>query len=232
MSILGFHRDGGLAEWVEVREHNLLPLPDGLDTRVATLAEPLACAINGLDQLRLTQGQRLVIHGAGPLGLLLAFAAHDRGLEAVLVERDEKKGHLSKSFREAAGLPLHRPGDVALPRGTFDGAINATSNPTAVAEGLTALRPAGRYCLFSGLSHDANTTNLLNEFHYRQLEMTGAYGCTRAQMSQALALLARKERLLALLLHRRLDLAEAPVALAEVVAGQALRYVVGVEPRS
>ena len=72
--VVGYGVDGGLGEWmvipaVGVRAGRLVPAPDGLPPEQLSLAEPLACCLNGLDQYRVEVGDVVVILGAGPIGL-------------------------------------------------------------------------------------------------------------------------------------------------------------------
>jgi threonine dehydrogenase-like Zn-dependent dehydrogenase len=52
MEIMGFHRDGGFAEFVSVPAESLVPVPDSLPLEIASLAEPLACGINAAEQIQ------------------------------------------------------------------------------------------------------------------------------------------------------------------------------------
>jgi threonine dehydrogenase-like Zn-dependent dehydrogenase len=73
--ILGVGVDGGLAEFVGVDEGCLVPLPPSVDPADAGLVEPLAVAVHGLR--RLPRGSRVLIVGAGPIGLCaIAVALH------------------------------------------------------------------------------------------------------------------------------------------------------------
>ena len=94
-SSIGYQYPGGFAEYLVVPAHgvntNLFPLPNPLppDQRPGdyTLAEPLACALNGLEQLgELPLSGSALIVGAGAIGVMLAKLLLRRGLERVAVE--------------------------------------------------------------------------------------------------------------------------------------------------
>ena len=65
----GRTRDGGAAEFVLVPEDNAIRLPESLATLDASLVEPLACAVHGLDSLGSVTGNHALVYGAGPMGL-------------------------------------------------------------------------------------------------------------------------------------------------------------------
>lgn len=224
VEVLGFHRDGGMAQWVQVPRESLIPVPSEVPDVVACLAEPLACGINALNQARVEAGERVLIHGAGPVGLLLALAVQARGAEPLVCETAADKAALSARFRTLSGvvLTLEAPGDG------WDVAINATSAPPALSAGLQRLRPGGRYVVFSGLRQEAEIDlgAAFNGIHYRQLQVVGAYGCTRSGIADAVALLGRYPDAAEALVEAVIPLEDSPLALRRVAEGGVLRFVV------
>lgn len=83
--VQGLHRDGGMAERVAVREPFLVPVPAGLDLRAAALAEPLSVAVHAVhDRCAVHPGDRVVVTGPGPIGLLCALVARLAGGEVLV----------------------------------------------------------------------------------------------------------------------------------------------------
>ena len=62
---MGVLADGGMAEYVEVPAASLVELPSGIDIRNASLIEPLAVAVHGVDRARIREGDRVLVIGAG-----------------------------------------------------------------------------------------------------------------------------------------------------------------------
>lgn len=223
MSILGFHRDGGFAELVAAPTSSLIPVPADLPGPLGCLAEPLGCALNALDQIKLCRGMSLLIYGGGTLGLLLAIAARALGAETFLVENNRRKLERSKTLRDHFGIV----GDLECPRTEFDAAVNATPALNTLSEGLHKLRPDGRFCLFSGFpGSDQIPAGLINEVHYRQLQVVGAYGCTRNQMVRGLALLNDLGNAVAPLIEDRISLEQVPEVLPAILKGATFKYIV------
>ncbi|MDB4433171.1 alcohol dehydrogenase catalytic domain-containing protein [bacterium] len=75
MEFLGITCDGGLADYVTVPVRRLFPVPADLDPALAALAEPMAVAVHGLQRGALAEGQRVLVLGAGSVGLLTVTAA-------------------------------------------------------------------------------------------------------------------------------------------------------------
>lgn len=224
MKVLGFHLDGGFAERALVRRKNLIAIPAGLPSGVATLAEPLACGINAVEQSRIEPPGEVVVYGAGPAGLLLALALSDKGFDPLLCDLSDERLAVSAGFRSALGLRCAIPENLPAQVGF---AFNANPTMEAVHDAIHRLRPGGGLCLFSGLTgkHDFDLRTF-NEIHYRQLRVSGAYGCTRAQMSEAAELLCRRKEAAAKLVGRHVNLDQAPGCFPEILAGGMLKTIV------
>jgi D-arabinose 1-dehydrogenase-like Zn-dependent alcohol dehydrogenase len=223
MQILGFHRDGGFAEYAVVPQSSLIPVPESLPGHIACLAELLACGINALDRSHLSSSNSVLIFGGGPAGLLLALAARTKGAQPFILEKNHKKLQRSEDFRKCVGIDAATA--CAMPRA--DVAVNAAPSLDAFLQGLTKLNAGGCFCLFSGFSEtEPIPVALLNEIHYRQLKVVGAYGCTHGQMQEALTILNGQQNNVALLIEDRITLDHVPYALEEVLTGERLKYVV------
>src|SRR4029079_11021286 len=75
--------NGAYAEYLlvpaRIAARNLLPVPDGLDSKVAAMVEPLACCLHGIDRAQVEAEQTVAVLGLGPIGLMLCAAARDAG---------------------------------------------------------------------------------------------------------------------------------------------------------
>jgi threonine dehydrogenase-like Zn-dependent dehydrogenase len=83
------HTDGGFADQIAVPAGRLIPLPDSLDLRRASLAEPAGIAWHALDRAEAAgaavAGAHVLVVGGGPIGLLVAAVARYRGADSVTV---------------------------------------------------------------------------------------------------------------------------------------------------
>lgn len=178
MQIMGFHRDGGFAGHLIAPARSLIPVPDALSPDVAVLAEPLSCCLNALELGGVRSGLRVGIWGAGPAGLLLARVSRAMGARAVNIEPDERRRVFAQGIAECKD---HR----------FDVCIVAVGNPTAYAAAMAHMAPRGRLVVFSGLLPDDDAVAVsLNQLHYHEQTLVGAYGCSYRHGVQALAWLA------------------------------------------
>jgi threonine dehydrogenase-like Zn-dependent dehydrogenase len=226
MRILGFHRDGGLAELVAVPKSSLVPVPPTLAEHVASLAEPLACTLNAMERVGLCPGERVLILGAGPVGLMMGLAVQSSRALPFIVDPDGLKLEKSKMFRLKTGIEA----SSTISGDAFDVAVNAAPALSTLSEGMARVRSGGRFCLFSGISGTESVAlSLVNELHYREIQMCGAYGCTRSQMERALSLLEANRDAAERLIEERISLNGVQDAFFTILAGRVLKYVVELE---
>ena len=208
MEIMGFHRDGGFAQYVLVPIQSLIRVPDGLHPDQAVFAEPLSCCLNALELGGIQPGQRVGIWGAGPAGTLLSRAAFALGADPLSIDPDQRRCELID------GCPN-------CPDETFDLCVVAVGAKTAYAEALGCLAPRGRLVVFSGLApaDDALPVSF-NQLHYHEQTLVGAYGCSYRHGEQALAMLAGEQVSVADMVSHRMSLYDLEDAL-ELVARRA-----------
>jgi threonine dehydrogenase-like Zn-dependent dehydrogenase len=81
-------REGGFTPLLLVRDAaagaSLFAVPDGLGDDVAALTEPLAVGMNAVDQSEAAAGDKVVVFGAGPIGLAAIATLADRGIDDVI----------------------------------------------------------------------------------------------------------------------------------------------------
>ncbi len=137
---------GALAEQLAVPASSLLPLPDGVDDTRGALVEPGGNAWRALEAAALEPGERLLVLGAGAIGLLVALMARARGVEVHVV------AHREPSARFAAALGFeHVHVASTVPPGPFDAVVDASN--AAQLPGLAVdLAEPGRRVVWIGLS--------------------------------------------------------------------------------
>jgi threonine dehydrogenase-like Zn-dependent dehydrogenase len=84
---IGLGRHGGLAELVDAPLVNLAPIPDGVDAVTASLTEPLAVTVHGVGLADVQPDDRVLVLGAGTIGLCAALVARDRAADVAITAR-------------------------------------------------------------------------------------------------------------------------------------------------
>lgn len=83
--ILGCHCNGGLTQFITVREKNVFKLPENVPLYLGSLAEPLSVAVHALERVYDPRQKVAVIVGAGTIGLLQYIACKAKGFEQIVV---------------------------------------------------------------------------------------------------------------------------------------------------
>jgi len=203
--IIGFTQNGGFADYIAVPiEGSLMgslnPIPDHVNYKNATLAEPLACCINAQDKIDVRDGDNVLIIGAGPMGLLHTTLARLKGADKVLIaEIETHRRKIAKLFGAHRAFDptsenfFEAVTDTTKQNGV-DVIIFACSEAGLDENFLKLLTPGGRVSLFSGTSALFSQIQLdLNLVHYHEFVLAGAYGCSADQNRKALDLIASRK---------------------------------------
>lgn len=134
--------DGALLQFLAMDERNLFPMPDTMSYDEGAMLEPLSVGIWACHRASLSPGDRVLVTGAGPVGLLAAQTARAFGASHVRVT-DVSDFRLEM----AAGMGIDVERADAAPGAAepeFDVLLECSGAPTALADGLWRLRTNGR----------------------------------------------------------------------------------------
>jgi L-iditol 2-dehydrogenase len=236
---IGYHYDGGFAEWLvvpakvlKVKGVNLIS--EATSFEEAAVTEPLACVLNGQQLVGVTDGDVVVVIGAGPIGCLHVRLARARGAsQVVLVERSTSRLEMSAQ-RVLPDASIDTTKDDAVDavlkltqgRGA-DVVITAAASSAAQEEAVQMAARGGRISFFGGLPKDDPFIRLdSNLVHYRELKIVGANGSTPAQNTEALALISDGSVPVGDLITDRLPLDRVHDAIEAVRSGNSIKVVI------
>ena len=135
------HTQGAAAEYVIFRKDMVRVLPQGLSTKVAALAEPLAVGLHAINVAGGVTGKKVFISGSGPIGLLLVAAAKSLGASDI-ASSDLLDGPLTRAKNLGAGTSI-KVGTDSLPENYFDIVFECSGVARAISGALTAVRRGG-----------------------------------------------------------------------------------------
>ncbi|MCL3859961.1 zinc-dependent dehydrogenase [Actinotalea sp. K2] len=200
---MGYHFDGGFAEYMVVPQNvlkvdGLNRIPEGLSFAEASVAEPLACALNAQELVRINPGDDVVVVGSGPIGCLHVRLARSYGAARVfLVELSRERLDMAAGLvHPDAAICSEDEDAVERIRELTDGrgvdvAITAAASGAAQEQALQMLARGGRISFFGGLPKDKPTITLdSNLVHYSELTIVGANGSSPEHNKRALQLIA------------------------------------------
>ncbi|MFG1933720.1 NAD(P)-dependent alcohol dehydrogenase [Mycobacterium sp. NPDC048908] len=163
--------DGAFCDYVTIGAGYAHRVPDSVSDDAAALCEPLSVGIAAIRKANIAGGARVLITGAGPIGIVLTQLARAYGATDIVVsDPDDARRAQAKEFGATAVVdPTAQPiGDLGV-----DAFIDASGAPSAVVAGIKAVRPAGTVVLVgSGAESMELPTQLIQN---RELVLTGVF---------------------------------------------------------
>jgi 2-desacetyl-2-hydroxyethyl bacteriochlorophyllide A dehydrogenase len=190
--VTGTGHDGAFAQFVVTSAAGLVPVDDGVPLRTAALTEPLAVAMHAITRGGVGPSDRVLVTGAGPIGLLAVAALRPRGVDDVVVSepapsRRERALAVGASLAvtpaqlEVPAMPMDLVGEP------FDAVLECSGRADAMEAGLGQLGRGGRLVLVGTGMHAPRLDN--NRILLNELVITGAYNYDGGGFTAALALL-------------------------------------------
>jgi (R,R)-butanediol dehydrogenase/meso-butanediol dehydrogenase/diacetyl reductase len=184
---LGTGRPGAYAERVVVDARMLFALPESVDDRAGTLVEPTAVAVHAMGRARPEPGEVLAVIGAGPIGLLTALVARDRGVEVVVVSRNRGRGERAAKLGLATATP-EEASAMAAAGAPFSAVLECGGTGSAAALALELVAPLG-HVVFVGVAPEPFAFDSLPVV-FKEAEIRGSFIYGRADFDTAIGLLA------------------------------------------
>lgn len=211
--VLGIRQhSGAFAEYLTLPVENLHLVPDGIPDEAAVFAEPLAAALEILEQVSIRPSDRVLLIGAGRLGLLVAQVLALTGCALQVVAR----GARSQAFltsRKIPALSVDEVGDHS-----FDIVVDATGNPQGFILARRAVRARGMLVLKSTYAGETmvNLASLVVD------EIT-VVGSRCGPFPPALRLLAEERVIVSELIEARYPMAQGIAAFAHAARPHVLK---------
>ncbi|WP_203568763.1 alcohol dehydrogenase catalytic domain-containing protein [Aestuariimicrobium ganziense] len=205
LDVLGVHSDGALQERYLVPVGKLHPIGD-LAWPAAVLVEPVTIALNALGRVRAGIGadDRVLVLGAGPIGLVTAIACLEAGAEVFVVDREPMRLQLAREVGVVRVADSSVVDVSAWVRELTDGegpgvVVEATGVADLLRGAIDLVAPSGTV-LVVGMS-DQELTVPLTWFSRKEVDLLGAR--TSVDMFPSAVALARRQadRLARLVTH-------------------------------
>jgi threonine dehydrogenase-like Zn-dependent dehydrogenase len=167
-TVLGiFNRPGVFAGYTVLPEKNLHLVPDSVSDTEAVFTEPLAAALEILEQVAIDEKKSVFILGAGKLGLLVAQVFKAKGFMYVLFDPDEEKVKNARSIRLLA-MPISSMKSDAK----AEICIDCTGNPKGILFALEHVYPRGKVILKTTVAKPSKID--LNQLVINEIELLGS----------------------------------------------------------
>lgn len=230
LDFIGIDSPGSLQELWNVPASTLIRLPNHLSLRDAALVEPVAVAVHDVRRSELTTGDKAVVIGGGPIGVLIATVARHFGAEVIVIEPDAGRR------ATIAGLGFETIDPRAVDQverveqwtsGAGADVVFEVSGAPAAVKGMTAL-PKVRGTIVVVAIHPQPREIDLQRVFWRELRLLGARVYQRQDFETAVDLLAGGNIPTDAVITAVVDLENTGTAFEQLEGGQALKLLVAV----
>lgn len=192
--LVGAHRPGAFAELISVPAKLARKLPEGIDTRIGALTEPVGCAVRIAELAGAVADADCLIIGAGPIGLLsLQMLRYGGAARVFVAEIDEARLQMAADLGGVTLQPRTTDTVQAVLSAT-DGvgvavSLDAVGSAQTREQCASATRASGALIL-SGL-HEESSVMPVADMIRREITAQGSFAYTPANFARALDLLGQ-----------------------------------------
>jgi (R,R)-butanediol dehydrogenase / meso-butanediol dehydrogenase / diacetyl reductase len=221
LDFIGIDSPGAMQQRWTVPATTLVRLPGSLPLDHAALVEPTAVAVHDVGRAQVRAGEKAVVVGGGPVGILIALVARAAGAEVRVVELSSHRRRLA----EKLGLTTWDPAADDLPElvreWTGDAgaevAFEVSGAQGGVDTAVDVLGVRGRLCLVA--IHPRPREVNLHRFFWRELTLVGARLYDRTNFERAVTLVADGTVPAQQLISKVVPMAQAPDAFEALEGG-------------
>jgi len=224
---MGVRSDGAFAEYVKTTEKCVFQLPDGLSAKVAALAEPLSCVMNGLEQINVSPGESVLVCGAGAIGLLHIELLKESGAYPIIVSEpvETRRKMARKVGADYAVDPVKNDLNAFVRKTTgvgVDYAVDVVGSQFGAC--LENVRNGGTVLLF-GLNERARLDMRQSEVTTKQIRVCGTW-IANATFPKVIQILESRKLNLESLVTHVYPLEKLPEALELLRGGEGIKAVI------
>jgi len=172
---------------------NMLRLKPETSFADAALVEPLACVVQGVQDLRLQAGQRVLVIGAGPIGLMFVALAKHLGCSVSAAGRGKQRLERALKLGAEHIFSAEAVGGLATnsAKAGFDVVIEAVGKPETWETAVRLVRKGGTVNFFGGCPSGTTITLDTSLIHYSSLTLLASFHHTPRTIRQALDFIER-----------------------------------------
>jgi L-iditol 2-dehydrogenase len=235
---VGYQIPGAFAQYMKLpklllEEGPVTPFSDRMTFDTASLAEPLACAINGLEIVNMSIGKTIVIMGLGPIGCMMIDLARAMGaVKVIAVQRSRKRLQIAMAYNADVYICTEDENVLARCREETGGegpdvVVTTSGSVEAHEMAIEMVAHRGYVNLFGGLAKGTRPMSMpSNTIHYKECFVTGSHGCVPRHHEIAVRLLENGTVRTEPLITHRFPLTQVHQAFETMESRQGMKIVV------
>lgn len=230
LNFMGIDSPGALQGTWNVPEKTLVRLPQSISLEHAALVEPVAVAVHDVRRAAIIQGDKVVVIGGGPIGVLVATVAKNFGAEVLVIEVDSgrRKQIAELGFEVLDPIANDQENFVnSWTRGAGADVVFEVSGAAAAVLGATSLAKA-RGTLVVVAIHPTPRPIDLQKVFWRELTILGARVYQRQDFEKAVELISNGDIPVEALITKVVNLSDTASAFDELASGRAMKVLVDV----
>lgn len=224
---------GAFAEYILLPPHivkqNVFHKPKNLSFKEAAFLEPLSCVVHGMHDLKIKKGDKALIIGAGPIGLLHLLLLKDKGADVIITGLEKKRLALAKKLGASVAVA---PDNLANAINKFtaglgvDYVFECTGQPDIWQSSVNYVRRGGTVILFGGCKSGTTVTYDTGRLHYDEITLKGVFHFTPDDVRLAYSLLKDRKIKVSKLITGEYQLKDTEKAFLKLTKGKGIKYAI------
>ncbi len=224
---------GAFAEYILLPEHivkqNVFHKPKNLKFEEAAFLEPLACVVHGMKDLKIKKGDKALVMGAGPIGLLHLLLLKGKGADVIMTGLEKKRLLLAKRLGASiAVMPdkLEKTVKSFTDNMGVDYVFECTGQPDVWESSVNYVRRGGTVILFGGCKSGTTVTYDTERLHYDEITVRGVFHFTPEDVKDAYKLLKTGRIKVSKLISGKYPLKNIEKAFLMLAKGEGIKYAI------
>lgn len=191
--VIGVNANGGFSAYVSVPSDTIFPIADTLPDETAVLAEPFSIAYHTCCRGELTSGERVLVIGAGPIGLYTAMVAREFGAKNIVISEPNAD---RRQFAEEFGLSTIDPMEASALEQVekisggdgYDMVVETSGTDAGLDFALNAVSIRGRIVTLGFPAKNYAKYNVTKGI-VKEVSLVGSRVCTRDEFGKTISML-------------------------------------------
>ncbi len=184
IAVLGVHRDGGMAGLLSLPAENLIRAP-GLSVDACATVEFLSIGAHAVRRGAVTDRDRVLVAGAGPIGLGVGLFARLSGADVTVFDRDPERADAAHAIAGLSGLSVSA---AEAAHENFDVVFDATGSRQSMEDCFAFVAHGGRYVLVSVIKDSITFAD--PDFHRKEMTLYGSRNATNEDFASVIRAIA------------------------------------------